>query len=73
MNDDSGPLLCTRCHGEMQAGYIPDGKYDYIANLAWHHGAPKPAFFSGIKVSGDGKPVSAYRCTNCGHLDLFAK
>ncbi len=68
-------MICPKCRGEMQPGFIPDFRYGTTLVSAWYEGYPKTYTlpFLGIKVSPrGGVPIRAFRCSGCGFLELFA-
>ena len=67
-------VRCSKCAGVMEEGFIPDfGHYQYVRPLRWVEGKPERSFWTGTKV-GDRREanVSAYRCTACGYVELYA-
>lgn len=46
------------------SGQVPDAK--------WQSGEPATGFFSPFKAFHNARPIIAYCCESCGHLDLFA-
>ncbi|MCB9585649.1 MAG: hypothetical protein H6718_09635 [Polyangiaceae bacterium] len=77
---------CTACGGELETGYIPDTgelvspRASLMWAAVWVKGIAKArrGFFAamrggGIDVRGE-QPlaIEAHRCTECGHLELFA-
>jgi hypothetical protein len=74
-------LRCPDCHGEMEAGYIPDTTYGGVAQAFWHPGDPKgkKTFLEAVASGGGVKyderktvPITTYRCSRCGMLKLYA-
>ena len=64
---------CLKCQGTTEEGYMPDFTYGNIAVTSWIAGAPETSIWRGLKLSGkDRIPVTAYRCTQCGFLELYA-
>ena len=67
-------LSCPRCKGEMVQGFVPD-YYSHAANFVaqWHEGQPKKSFWTRTKTpSTKGIPIGAFRCRQCGFLELYA-
>lgn len=67
---------CTRCGGALRQGFLEDkGDRGAIAAsrvLSWIDGPGEKGVFGGAKVLGKNRyDVQAFRCENCGHLDLF--
>ena len=57
----------------MVQGFIPDFAQGAILIGHWHEGTPKKSFWRRTKVSfKDGIPIGAFRCPNCGFLELYA-
>jgi len=65
---------CADCGSPMEAGYIPDYLYLGVVQLAWHPGKIAIGLLGGMKApnSWQGLQITAYRCTACGFLKLFA-
>ena len=67
---------CSRCQGGLRVGFLEDkGERGSIAAsrvLSWIDGQAQKGAFGGAKVLGKQRhDVTAYRCDQCGHLDLF--
>jgi len=67
---------CSRCEGALHVGFLEDkGERGSIAAsrvLSWIDGQAETGAFGGAKVFGKERhAVSAYRCGQCSHLDLF--
>ena len=68
-------LKCPKCQGEMVQGFIPDYAYGESQQLvsSWIEGHPKKSWFTGTKVSWEGRiPIGAFRCKGCGYLEFYA-
>jgi len=50
---------CPKCGGEMEAGYLRDAPY-------WRRG-------KSLLQLGFGPRVFAYRCKNCGYIELYTE
>ena len=61
---------CPKCGGIMQMGTIPDWGYGCIRNQFWVEGQMEFGFFGGLK--NPQFPIQAFRCEQCGYLELFA-
>ncbi len=67
---------CVRCGGALEEGYVPEhGDMNYgLGPSEWVEGRAELSFWSGLKTDGKAKyKISARRCVNCGHLELFAR
>lgn len=67
---------CSRCDGSLRKGFIEDkgerGGLGTSVVLAWIDGAAEKGMFGGARVAGKSRyDITAYRCDQCGHLDLF--
>ncbi len=67
---------CSRCDGELRLGFLEDkgerGAIGASRVLSWIDGQAEKGAFGGAKVLGKARyDVKAYRCGQCGHLDLF--
>lgn len=79
-------LVCSDCGQALEAGFIPDASYATVLQTQWHPGTPEDRYFLGFKtqtlmgkdvpaIKHDSEkmlPVTAYRCTGCGALKLYA-
>ena len=66
---------CPKCQGSMEQGVILEGRGQGIAEepTNWVPGTvQRRHFFAGIDAK-EKHPVFAFRCTNCGYVELFAK
>ena len=64
---------CPKCSKPMEQGFVPDFSYGSILVGSWHAGLPKKSFFRRTNVSfKDGIPIGAFRCSNCGFVELYA-
>ncbi len=63
---------CAKCGGTMERGFIPDiGQGVQLLN--WHEGPPKKSLWLGpIRGSASQIPIGAFRCAECGLLELYA-
>lgn len=66
---------CSICQGQMEEGFIADRTGDGGVDVTdWVEGKPKRSFLTGVKtVDKEMFEISTYRCTSCGHLQLYAK
>lgn len=67
---------CSRCDGGLRLGFLEDkgerGSIGASRVLSWIDGAAQKGAFGGARVLGKERyDVKAYRCGQCGHLDLF--
>ncbi len=63
-------LRCMRCHDPLEEGYIhvPGGH-----SPRWHSRAEAAGVMGALfGAANDRRDVVAYRCTHCGHVELFA-
>jgi hypothetical protein len=72
----AGPatLNCPKCQSPMEDGFLLDQQgYDaQYTNSLWVQGPVKKKFVGGIETKVR-RPILAFRCTNCGFLELYAK
>jgi hypothetical protein len=68
-------IKCVKCAGVMEEGFVPDfGHYEYVRPLKWIEGKPEKTFWKGTKVEDRRDAnISAYRCRECGYVELYAK
>lgn len=73
--------LCHKCSIEMAEGIVLDHDEGLVRESTWHEGTPPVKTMFGFKISGLGyKPdnesvykIVAYRCPECGLLNLYAR
>jgi hypothetical protein len=70
------PMICPKCSGHMEAGFIVD-RAAGAANLQakWVDGpaAPPNVWRHGVQLQGRKPvPVTTWRCDRCGYLESFA-
>jgi hypothetical protein len=65
---------CPKCQKKMETGHIPDVGYGVITQGTWTSGAAEQRrFLGGIKYDKKRQvPITAYRCSRCGFLELYA-
>jgi len=64
---------CLKCQAKTQAGYVLDQTYGGYVAPAWREGpVPEKGFLGGIKLVGTPFPVTTFRCTRCGFLEVYA-
>ena len=63
-------MVCPKCRGQMQPGFIVDEAYNRTQVSSWTPGEPKKGFF-GVRAK-DKKEMKAFRCALCGLLELYA-
>ena len=66
-------LKCLRCNSAMERGYLPDrGHADSMKIAEWVSDAPEQRWW-GLRTTGHQQiPLSAYRCSQCGYVELRA-
>jgi hypothetical protein len=68
-------LKCGKCGNTTSIGFILEiGHYNALSVSQWIEGKPEKSFWgNGLKLDGKAEyPVTAYRCTSCGHLEFYA-
>jgi predicted nucleic-acid-binding Zn-ribbon protein len=68
-------LKCPKCQNGMDQGFLLDiqGSADNERGAtSWVQGAVQKSFWKGVKVSLQ-RPVTAFRCINCGYIELYAQ
>ena len=69
------PRKCSACDGALEEGFLLDRRRGFSAYAGeWVAGAPEKLLFPGrVKFLAKRRcAVSAWRCTKCGALQLFA-
>jgi hypothetical protein len=58
----------------MAQGFVPDHSHGAVFVVSWLEGEPEKSFWTRTKASlyGGGVPIGAFRCGNCGFLELYA-
>ncbi len=68
-------MRCTHCGAtDLAAGFIEDSGEHARGHARWVEGALELGVFGGAKRMG--RPrwlIDAYCCTQCSHLELFAR
>jgi hypothetical protein len=64
---------CSKCSAPMVAGFIPDQTYGAVLAPNWYEGEPEKKLFFGVRIAGKtSHPVTAFRCSGCGFIELYA-
>jgi hypothetical protein len=65
---------CTQCGGPTSTGFVLETAIPHARTTPiWVEGEPENASWGGLKVKDRANyPIVAYRCTKCGHLELYA-
>jgi predicted nucleic-acid-binding Zn-ribbon protein len=63
------PKTCPKCRGAMARGFFYSGGMV----TPWFEGEPKTFLFGMVKPpSGHAFPTAAFRCSQCGYLEMYA-
>lgn len=68
-------MKCSKCGNPTSVGFVLETGYYYALSVSqWVEGKPKESFWdNGLNLDGKAEyPITAYRCTNCGHLEFYA-
>lgn len=66
-------LLCPKCQAVMIEGWIKDSTYGGVAQSSWVPGKPERSFWGRLKFKKEQlHPITAFRCTKCGYLEIYA-
>jgi hypothetical protein len=57
----------------MHIGFVLDHAHGAQTVGTWGAGQPQKSFWTGIKSPSQQIPLSAYRCSNCGYVELYAR
>ena len=67
-------LVCTKCSGQMQEGLIVDMGYQGTIQSIWVEDRVESSTLAGGKTGGKWKvKIRTSRCSDCGHLDSYAR
>ena len=67
------PTSCVKCQGSMSDGVMVDVGYGSSTVASWQSGPPVVSRFWGLKVNKKALiPATAYRCSRCGFIELYA-
>lgn len=71
----SAGSACRWCDtGRLEEGFIEDRGEGSSGFARWVDGPLERGIFGGAKRMGKARmQIAAYRCNQCGHLELFAK
>jgi hypothetical protein len=69
----TNPGPCSRCGSPTEPGFILDATLGGFTIARWIAGEPKRRLLGDLTVVGEeSHPLQAFRCSRCGHLELFA-
>ena len=69
----SKAVECSRCHAQMEVGFVVDANQSGYQQQNWSPGEPKPNFWLGLKLAKHQiVPVTTLRCPKCGYLESYA-
>jgi predicted nucleic-acid-binding Zn-ribbon protein len=67
-------VVCPKCKNKMIQGFVPNNFHNNLQIPTWCEGIPKKSFLGGVDAQSDVNiPIGAFRCQNCGYLELYAK
>jgi hypothetical protein len=69
---DATNQQCPKCDGAMMQGFLLDNTHGGRLISHWAAGPPLSSFWGGLKKPELSLPVGAYRCSDCGYLELYA-
>ncbi|UNS95304.1 hypothetical protein MMF93_01595 [Streptomyces tubbatahanensis] len=67
-------MTCTHCDtAGLEPGFVEDSGQNSRGYARWIAGHLERGIFGGAKRMGrQSRQIEAYRCSKCGHLELFA-
>jgi hypothetical protein len=63
--------FCPECNGNMVEGTMADYRHSTVAPEEWINGQPEVSWTGAVK-NEERFQVTAYRCTRCGFLKMYA-
>jgi hypothetical protein len=58
----------------METGFLVDSNQAVFLQARWIAGSPERGWLGGVKVDRtELRPITTYRCPNCGYLESYAK
>jgi RNase P subunit RPR2 len=63
--------FCPECNGNMVEGTMADYRHSTVAPEEWIKGPPEVSWTGTVK-NEERFQVTAYRCTRCGFLKMYA-
>jgi hypothetical protein len=63
---------CSKCGGKMEVGFLVDRIGGESVQASWMAGRPRAGADLQPETRGEGRPVLAHRCVECGHLEFSA-
>jgi len=68
------PTQCPKCAGEMAQGFIADKSGGFSREVSeWVEGVPEKGFLGESAPAERRIPISTFRCSACGFLELYAR
>jgi hypothetical protein len=66
---------CPKCDKPMDPGHVPDVAHCQVLRSCWAPREPEVRrYLGGIKYRAKELiPLSAYRCPDCGYVELYAR
>jgi hypothetical protein len=69
----SGDMICPKCKGNLERGYIPDFDFNLVVLSSWQQGEPKKSRLTLTKKpTAKGIPIASFRCSQCGFIEFYA-
>jgi hypothetical protein len=66
-------VVCLKCKSKMIRGFVPAWFHNDLKIPSWYEGLPKRSFLGGVDSQSEIEiPIYAFRCQNCGYLELYA-
>jgi predicted nucleic-acid-binding Zn-ribbon protein len=67
-------VICPKCKSKMIQGFVPNYFHNNMKITNWCEGIPNKSILGGVDSKSDVNiPIGAFRCQNCGYIELYAK
>lgn len=64
---------CPKCDGQMEQGFIIDNARAAHGVSQWAPGSPQKSFLTSTIFPAGTLPLGAFRCSECGYTEFYAR